>query len=428
MNIVRTALADAAAHPGAPKLERGTTAQNGVWGAAPSRRYDDFAAPFRPIFRRIREGATQRERNRVLPFEEIQWLKDAGFGAVRAPEEYGGRGATLPEVFALLAELAEADSNITQALRVHFAYVEDVLNSQGHARRERWFRRFADGAIVGGAWTEIGEAKMANFSTRVSAKNGRLTLTGAKYYTTGSLFADWIDVGAMNDADETVSAIVAAKAPGVEIVDDWDGFGQKLTASGAATFTDVPVEPEHVANGEDRFGYSAAFVQQVHHATLVGIARAASGDAARAVAERRRNYSHAAASRSSADPQVLQVVGRVHSLTYAAGAVMLKAAEALERSFEHRAQADLGEAANIVAEIEIAQAQTTISSLVLEATSALFDALGASATSVSKSFDRYWRNARTITSHNPRIYKDRIVGDFVVNGTPPPFQWRIGQA
>jgi alkylation response protein AidB-like acyl-CoA dehydrogenase len=107
---------------------------------------------------------------------------------------------------------------------------------------------------------------------------------------------------------------------------------------------------------------------------------------------------------------------------------MQKAAEALERSFEHRAQADLREAANIAAEIEIAQAQTTISSLVLEATSALFDALGASATSVSKSLDRYWRNARTVISHNPRIYKDRIVGDFVVNGTPPPFQWRIGQA
>ena len=107
---------------------------------------------------------------------------------------------------------------------------------------------------------------------------------------------------------------------------------------------------------------------------------------------------------------------------------MLKAAEALERSFEHRDHADLKEAANIAAEIEIAQAQTTISALVLEATSSLFDALGASATSVSKSVDRYWRNARTITSHNPRIYKDRIVGDFVVNGAPPPFQWRIGRS
>jgi alkylation response protein AidB-like acyl-CoA dehydrogenase len=426
MNVLLTAHADAEDPTGAPRPERGATVHNEMWGASASRRYDDLAAPFRPIFRRIQEGAVQRERDRVLPFEQIRWLKDAGFGAVRAPKEYGGRGATLPELFALLAELAEADSNLTQALRVHFAYVEDVLNSQDQARWERWFGRFADGALVGGAWTEIGEAKMASFSTRVSAKNGRLMLTGAKYYTTGSLFADWIDVGAVNDADETISAVVDAKAPGVEIVDDWDGFGQKLTASGAATFTDVPVEPEHVVSAEDRFGYSAAFVQQVHHATLVGIARAASGDAARAVAERRRNYSHAAASRSSADPQVLQVVGRVHSLTYAAGAVMLKAAEALERSFEHRAQADLRETANIAAEIEI-QAQTTISSLVLEATSSLFDALGASATSVSKSLDRYWRNARTITSHNPRIYKDRIVGDFVVNGTPPPFQWRIGQ-
>ena len=427
MSVARTIHADAGLHHGAAEPGRDTTTREGVWGAGPSSRSEELAAPFRPVFRRIREGAVQRERERILPFEQIRWLKEAGFGAVRVPKDHSGRGATLPETFALLAELAEANSNLTQAFRVHFAYVEDVLNSRDQARRERWFRRFADGDIVGGAWTEIGDAKMASFSTRISAKDGHLRLNGAKHYTTGSLFADWIDVGAVNDSDETVSAVVATKAPGVQIVDDWDGFGQKLTASGGATFTDVPVEPYHVANGEERFGYSAAYVQQVHHATLVGIARAASADAARAVAERRRNFSHAAAARSGADPQVLQIVGRVHSLTYAAGAVMLKAAEALQRSFEHRDEADLRETANIAAEIEIAQAQTTITSLVLEATSTLFDALGASATSVSKSLDRHWRNARTITSHNPRIYKDRIVGDFVVNGAPPPFQWRIGQ-
>lgn len=428
MNVMQGPDADVAGRQEAPRPQRLLTVQHGVWGVAPTRRYEDLAAHFRPIFRQIREGAVQRERDRALPFDQIRWLREARFGAVRAPKEHGGHGATLPELFALLAELAEADSNLTQALRVHFAYVEDVLNSRDEARRERWFKRFARGDLVGGAWTEVGDAKMASFSTRVTAKSGRLSLSGAKYYTTGSLFADWIDVGAVNDDDETVSAVVAAKAPGVKIVDDWDGFGQKLTASGTATFIDVPVEPEHVALGEERFSYSAAYVQQVHHATLVGIARAASGDAAEAVAERRRTYSHAAAPRSSADPQVLQVVGRVHSLTYAAGAVMLKAAEALERSFEHRGEPDLGEAANIAAEIEIAQAQTTITSLVLEATTSLFDALGASATSLSRSLDRYWRNARTITSHNPRIYKDRIVGDFVVNGTPPPFQWRIGQS
>jgi alkylation response protein AidB-like acyl-CoA dehydrogenase len=123
MNVSRTIHGDKGLSQGGPKPGPETTVQNPIWGAAPSRRYDDLAAPFRPVFRRIREGATQRERDRVLPFEQIQWLKDAGFGAVRAPKEYGGGGATLPELFALLAELAEADSNLTQALRVHFAYV-----------------------------------------------------------------------------------------------------------------------------------------------------------------------------------------------------------------------------------------------------------------------------------------------------------------
>lgn len=78
-------------------------------------------------------------------------------------------------------------------------------------------------------------------------------------------------------------------------------------------------------------------------------------------------------------------------------------------------------------EIELAQAQTVLTSLVLEATTILFDALGASATSRSHSLDRHWRNARTISSHNPRIYKDRVVGDYAVNGTEPPFQWKIGR-
>lgn len=404
------------------------TEHSGVWGADPTRDYEKLAVRFRPIFRRIRDGAVQRESDRTLPFEQIRWLKDAGFGAVRVPRDHGGAGATIPELFALLTELAAADSNITQALRAHFAYVEDVLNSRDEARRERWFKRLRKGDIVGSAWTEIGEAKMAAFSTLVSAKGGRLVLNGAKYYTTGSIFADWIDVGAVNDAGETVSVVVSATAAGVDIVDDWDGFGQRLTGSGTATFTNVPVEPDQVVAGEERFGYSAAFVQQAHLATLVGIARAASADAAKAVADRRRTYSHAAAARSSEDPQVLQVIGRVHSLSYAAGAVALKAAEALQRSFDQKDAGGAADAANVAAEIEIAQAQTIVSALTLEATGALFDALGASATARAKSFDRYWRNARTITSHNPRIYKDRIVGDYVVNGTPPPFQWRIGQA
>jgi alkylation response protein AidB-like acyl-CoA dehydrogenase len=405
-----------------------------VWGAGPSERYEQLAARFRPIFERIREGAVERELQRKLPYEEIRLLKQAGFGAVRIPTRYGGADATLPELFNLLIELSAADSNVTQAIRAHFGYLEDVLSSTDEKRRARWLPRFASGDLVGSAWSETGPAKVGTFSTKVT-KNGKgWVVNGEKFYTTGSLFADWIDVG-IDRFDETAgedkpgSALVARDAPGVTVLDDWDGFGQILTASGTTTFKDARVDQEDVYDDEIRFKYGAAFYQMVHLATLAGIGRAATLDVAKSVAERRRTYTHAAAPRSSQDPQVLQVVGKVRSHAYAAGAIVLKAAESLQRAFDAHFLGDeaADESANAIAELETAQAQTVVSDLILEATTIVFDALGASATFRSAARDRYWRNARTLASHNPRIYKDRIIGDYAVNGTAPPYQWRIGQ-
>ena len=117
--------------------------------------YDALAAAFRPIFTRIAQGAAEREQQRILPDEPIRWLKEAGFGTLRIPREKGGWGASLPQLSALLIELAQADSNLPQALRAHFAFVEDQLNQPDSAGRDRWFRRFLDGELVGSGWTEI---------------------------------------------------------------------------------------------------------------------------------------------------------------------------------------------------------------------------------------------------------------------------------
>lgn len=400
-----------------------------AWGAGPGDGYEALAAPFRPIFADIAAEATGRDLSRDLPHDAIRRLKEAGFGAVRVPVEAGGKGATLPQFFNLLIELSAADSNITQALRGHFGFTEDILNTKDAERRALWLGRIAAGEITGNAWSEIGTgAALERFSTNVAEKDGRLVLNGAKYYTTGSLFADWIDVGASNAAGQGISVSVRRHADGVDVVDDWDGFGQTLTASGTTTFRDVVIEPQDVVIDDERFRYSAAFYQIVHLATLAGIGRAITADVAKAVAERRRTYTHAAAGRSSEDPQVLQVVGRIRAAAYAAGAVTLQAAASLERAFEaHFAgNEEAEEKANAIAELEAAQAQTVVSDLILEASTLLFDALGASATKKPAGLDRHWRNARTLASHNPRIYKHRIIGDFAVNGTPPPYQWRIG--
>ncbi|MEX3930181.1 monooxygenase, partial [Paraburkholderia sp. BR10936] len=115
-------------------------------------------------------------------YEQIEWLKAAGFGAVRVPVEHGGAGASLPQLIQLLIELAEADSNLPQALRGHFAFVEDRLNAEPGPARDVWFKRFVDGELVGNAWTEVGSVAIGDVITRVSRDGARWVVNGEKYY------------------------------------------------------------------------------------------------------------------------------------------------------------------------------------------------------------------------------------------------------
>ena len=114
------------------------------------------AAKYRPIFARIATGALDREQARELPFEQIGWLKEAGFGAARIPAEFGGDGLNWEEFTQLLIELAAADSNIPQALRAHIALTEEHLYHHHREDRSVWLQRFANGQLAGNAWTEPG--------------------------------------------------------------------------------------------------------------------------------------------------------------------------------------------------------------------------------------------------------------------------------
>lgn len=405
------------------------TDQSRLWGAGPSPRYDAIAARFRPALARIREGAVKRDVERILPHEEITWLREVEFQKLRLPTALGGADATLAELFGLIIELGEADPNVANAIRSHLGFTEDVLNTTDSAFQSKWLGKLGAGETIGSGFSEAGDAKLGSYSTRLTRDGDGYRLNGEKFYTTGSLYADWVNLGAADDNGDPIGALISTRAAGVEILDDWDGFGQSLTASGTIRFTNVSVPAEWLKPSSVRFGYVGGFFQLIHLATLAGIARAASTDLSRLVAERKRVYGRSNASRSSADPQVLQVVGRVRSLAYSAGAIVLKAAEALDRAYLARAAApDVRDAAQLAAEVEVSQSVTVVSSLVLEATTILFDALGASAAKKSAGLDRHWRNARTISSHNPRIYHDRIVGDYAVNGTVPPPLAGVGVA
>ncbi|WP_281876202.1 acyl-CoA dehydrogenase family protein [Nocardia sputorum] len=386
----------------------------------------ELDAIFGPIFDRIAQGAVAREIDRTLPYHEVGELRAAKFGALRVPVELGGYGVTVRQLFRLLIELAAAESNLPQALRVHFSFVEDQLLAERGPERGRWLRAVAEGTLVGNAITEPGVGAVDRYRTTLTEDGGRWLLNGVKYYSTGSLYADYI-LAAADRNGERVGVLVDANAEGVRQHDDWDGFGQRLTASGTTEFTDVVVTEDRILGpgyGAPGPTYATSYLQLVQLAVLAGIAKRAERDIREWVAARTRGYTHSAADLPRHDPLVQQVIGRLSAAAFAAEASVLAVADVLDGVLASGAK---DESALVAAELAAARAQLAVIDLVLPATSLLFEVGGASVVSEQLRLDRHWRNARTISVHNPAIQKARAIGDHLLNGADLPFAWSAGE-
>lgn len=383
---------------------------------------EELTERFAPVFARIAAGAVERESDRTLPFEEVEWLREAGFGRIRIPREYGGLGATLPQFFRQLIELGKADSNLPQLLRGHFGFVETRLVHDDPEVRDRWFRRIAAGSLVGNAQSERDSNSFWQNATTITRSGDTWRLSGKKFYSTGSLFADWILTTATVDSERSANVVVPALADGVTRIDDWDGFGQRLTGSGTTLFEDVEIFLEDVEiypNGDFSGSYLMAFFQLIHLATLAGIGRAAVADASAFVNARKRNLVNPAYAAPREDPLVQQVVGQIAGASFAADATTLAAVDVVEEIYNAQlagtATPDLFDRGDVA----VFGAQGQVIDLVLGLVTTLFEVGGSSAVTERYRLDRHWRNARTLASHNPAIYRNQAVGDFVLNGTSP---------
>jgi SfnB family sulfur acquisition oxidoreductase len=372
----------------------------------------------------IAPGAADRDRAGVAPREELANLDATGLLAITVPADEGGPGLGPSVLAEVVRTIAAADPSIAQTPQAHFLFVDGAAFLGSPPLRKRLFADVLAGRRIGNGLAERGTKHAQDLQTRLTRDpHGRLRLTGRKYYCTGALTAAWIAITALDEDGELVAVFVRRDAEGVTVDEDWNVIGQRATASGTTTLTDVEVEDAMVLPwgrgfaGPQQLGARA----QLYHAAIeVGIAGAALTDARNFLRERARPFFEAVrggyAERAADDPHTLLRYGRL--------ATQVRAAEQLlgwaGRELDEIGLSPADEQAAARGSLAVAQAKAFGSEVAVQVSSELFALSGASAADAKYGLDRHWRNARTHSIHDPVDWKYHHVAAYEVDGVLPP--------
>ncbi|WP_405726595.1 SfnB family sulfur acquisition oxidoreductase [Streptomyces sp. NBC_00028] len=367
----------------------------------------------------FRAGASARDVERRLPRAELDRLSASGLLAVTVPADHGGAdvgATTLAEIFRLLGT---ADGSLAQIPQSHFAYVNVIRRQGTEEQRKFFFAELLAGRRFGNAQSEAGTRHVQDIRTRLTPRaDGSYVLDGVKHYSTGALFADWIPVLARAEGDALHVAYVPRDAAGVTVVDDWDGLGQRTTASGTVRLDGVEVPADRVLPHHLTFEgpqLHGAVAQLLHAAIDAGIAGGALAEAAEFVRTKSRPWFESGLETAAEDPLLIQRFGELAVQVRAAEALLREAARTVEA-----ARAELTDDSAAEASIAVAAAKVQAANAAVEVASALFEVSGTRSALNSLNLHRYWRDARTHTLHDPTRWKIQHIGRYVLNGTRPP--------
>ncbi len=369
----------------------------------------------------FRPGAAERDRERQLPWDEIERYTASGLGTITVPRAYGGPELpfiTLAEVF---VTLCAADPALGQIPQNHFGVLGILKEAGSEAQKQRFYGEVLAGWRMGNAGPERKSKDSPTIlqgATTLRQTPQGLRLSGHRYYSTGAIFAHRIPTRAVDEQGRPVHVWVPRHAPGVEIIDDWSAFGQRTTASGSVVFDNVPIQAEDVLPLwplADRPGLAGPSSQLIQAAIDQGIAEAAVADAITFVRERARPWVDSGLQHATDDPYLIADVGRLQIALHAAHEVLLEAA----RTLDEVAAAPVTAESSARASVAMAEAKVLTTRIALDASEKLFELAGSAATRAAHNLDRHWRNARVHTLHDPVRWKLHLIGNHRLNGVLP---------
>ena len=378
----------------------------------------------------IASTAAARERAHRLPHEEIARLKALGFGALRLPSDAGGQGLSLSALLVVARDIAAADSNIAHAFRNHLWQVEAALRRRNHPFHEHVLDLTRQKKTVGLGFVETDAvaagARPSQVLSRLEWDENRHVYVGSgqKVYATGNLYNDAFVGVAVESREGRTVQYVLDRGEGVGNDDDWHGFGQRLTGSGTAKFQAVSVPaaqvyPADPPRTEEAAPWGFTFHQVYLSNCIAGIARRVALDAVEVLRTRGRNFYHGEAAHPSEEPVLQTLLGRIRAYAASVEATVDRAIEALQRAWDSYGTSDEYET-TLAATLSAAEAKVVIDDLAPQIATWLIDLGSGSVVSRVGALDRHWRNIKVIASHNPRLYKERLLGQNLLTGQLPP--------
>jgi SfnB family sulfur acquisition oxidoreductase len=373
----------------------------------------------------LADQAGERDAGRVLPEAELDQLSASGLLGISAPARFGGAEVSVAVLAEVFAALAVADSSLAQIPHSHFVFLDALRRVGTEEQQEFFFAEALAGRRFANAQSERGGRTVAEDATTLRRDGDEFVLDGEKFYCTGALFAHWLVVRAVLADEPPLPGGGARKAlaylprdsDGVTVEDDWDGMGQRTTASGTVRLTGVRVPADRIVpfwpifDGPTTYGARA----QVLHAALdVGIARGAL-EAATLAASESRPWFEAEVERAVDDPLVVQQAGELEIAVRGAEALLREAAAAIDD-----AERDLTEESASAASVATAIAKVASARASVRVSSELFELGGTRSAAGRLNLSRYWRDARTHTLHDPARWKVQHIGRWLLTGTPPP--------
>ena len=359
----------------------------------------------------------ERDAQRILPFAEIEAFSQSGLWAITVPKRYGGAEVSSLTVAKIIALLSGVDGSIGQIPQNHFYALEVLRNTGTEAQKQRLYQEVLDGARFGNA---LAEFKPKNASLKQTAlipvKEGYL-INGEKFYCTGSLFAHRIPTLVVDAEGREYLAFVQRQSEGLSLIDNWTGFGQRVTGSGSVKFHQVFVAAEDVIPFDTAFQQPTlvgSFAQIMHAAIEVGIARAAFEETLKRV-HQARPWIDSNVESAAEDPLTIYELGRVATDVRASEVLLKQAAHSIDAA---KLQTNAETIAK--ASIDVAKVRAHSSETALKASSKLIELAGSRGSQAEDGLDRFWRNARVHTLHDAARWKYYFIGNYILNGILPP--------